>query len=87
LRLIFTQQVLGFLLGLVLCFSSLFFSDGLAAGTTPAMDAHVARAVMIVMEIGEFDLQRNIFSATFWVWNMSDGKKGDDLEFVDLLIG
>ena len=85
LRLIFTKQVLGFLLGIVLCFSSLFFSDGLTAGTTPAMDAQVARAGMIVMEIGEFDLQRNTFSATFWVWITSDGKRGDDLELVDWL--
>ena len=76
---------MAFCLGLSCVFLLCFFSDGLTAGTTPAMDAQVARAVMIVMEIGEFDLQGSIFSATFWVWITSDGKKGDDLELVDWL--
>ena len=86
LRLISAKQVLGCLLGIVFCFSSSFFSAGLTSESmAPSPDAQVAKAGMIVMEIGEFDLQKNTFSATFWVWIASDGERGDDLEQVDWL--
>ena len=85
-RRVVTTKVLGLLLGIALCFSCLFFSAGLTAQTkAPPLDAQVAKAGMIVMKIGEFDLQKNTFSATFWVWITSDGERGDDLELVDWL--
>ena len=85
-RRFFTTKVLGVLFGIALCFCCLFFSAGLTAQTkAPPWNVQVAKAGMIVMEIGEFDLQKNTFSATFWVWITSDGERGDDLELVDWL--